>query len=91
MSAQKQPNDREVWVENPEFDKATHRFFPKSSKTLQVGPPPKSVNDREIWDKLVEEAKKEPRAELTDDRPKIRAALRSSRMGHTVRIKSHLP
>ncbi len=51
----------------------------------------KQPNDREVWNKAVEEAKKEPRAELTDDRPKIRAALRASRMGHTVRIKSHLP
>ena len=51
----------------------------------------KQPNDREVWDKAIVEAKKEPRAELTDDRPKIRAALRESRKRHTVRIASHLP
>ena len=30
----------------------------------------KPLNDREVWDKAIAEAKKEPRAELTDDRPK---------------------
>lgn len=51
----------------------------------------KQPNDREVWDKAIVEAKKEPRAELTDDRPAVRAALRESRKRHTVRVRSQLP
>ena len=47
--------------------------------------------EREIWDQAVQAGKREPRPELTDNRPAIRAALRASRMRHTVRVRSHWP
>lgn len=53
--------------------------------------PQKQANDREVWDKCVEQAKKEPRPELTDDRPAIRRVLHEMRQRHTVRVKSYLP
>jgi hypothetical protein len=88
MNAQKQPNDRDTWVENPAWDTATHRFYTGGQKPIHSGPSPP---DREIWDKAVNEAKKEQRPELTDDRPAIRRALREMRQRHTVRVKSILP
>jgi len=52
---------------------------------------PKSPDDREIWDAAIKAGEKEPRPEITDNRPAIRAALKAARMRHTVRVKSLLP
>ena len=51
----------------------------------------KHPNDREIWDRAVEQAVREPRPELKDDREAIRRALKESRMRHTVHVTSKLP
>lgn len=51
----------------------------------------KQPNDREVWDKAVDHAKREPRPELTDDRPAIRRTLWEMRRRHTVRVRSQLP
>lgn len=53
--------------------------------------PQKQPSDRQIWDRAVEVAKKEPAPEIKDDRPAIRAALRESRRRHTTKVKSLLP
>lgn len=56
----------------------------------------KGVNDkpketeRQIWDRAVAEAKREP-VELRDNRPAIRRALKESRWQHTKRVRSILP
>jgi hypothetical protein len=52
---------------------------------------PKLPPAHEIWTKCLEVAKREPRAELTDDRPAIRAALREARMKRTKLVRSVLP
>lgn len=48
----------------------------------------KIPDEREVWDKAVAEGSKEPRPELKDDRPAIRAALRESRRNHTQKVRS---
>ena len=51
----------------------------------------KNPDDREIWDKAVSVAVREPVPEITDHRSAIRQALKESRMRHTVRVTSKLP
>ena len=49
------------------------------------------IKDHEVWQRAIAVAKQEPRSELKDDRPAIRAALRASRMKRGVRVRSFLP
>jgi hypothetical protein len=72
---------------NPAWNTATHRFLDQNTKPLKIGPPPA----HELWSKCLEEARKEPRAELTDNRPAIRAALREARMKRTKLVRSVMP